>query len=111
MTGDFDQVTSVWPVLAIGAFVGIPAFFSWLNSKKANEHSKRGADEIIHQSTNNSGSTMKDSLDRIEGTLGHVVNTQTDQGGILEDLATRVVSLERAAEKRQPKRMWWGHPA
>ena len=46
--------------LAIGALitVGVPAVFTWLNSRKA-----------VQQTRPNGGSTMRDSLDRIERKL------------------------------------------
>lgn len=35
---NLDQVTSVWPVLAIAVFVGVPAFFGWLSARAANKN-------------------------------------------------------------------------
>lgn len=51
---NLNEVTSIWPVLGITVFVGIPAFFGWLSARSA----KAGIE----------GPTA-DSLARIEATL------------------------------------------
>lgn len=107
MSGDFTQVTSVWPVLALTAFFGIPAFFSWLNSREAKSHAKAAYDETIHQANPNSGKSLKDSLNRIEATLATQGTTQEQQGEALSDVVTRLSTLETAAEKRGRRSIWW----
>lgn len=65
--GNVHEVTSIWPVLAISAFVGLPAFFGWLSARAA----KKGIE----------GPTA-DALVRIEAELA-------DQGARLAALEER----------------------
>lgn len=99
MTGDIARIQSVWPVLALAVFLGVPAFFGWLNSKAARVHAKAAYDETIHQANPNSGKSLKDSLNRIEA-------KQEQHDEVLADVVTRLSTVEKAAEKRS-RRMWW----
>lgn len=100
MTGDITEIGSIWPVLAIAVVVGTPALFGWLNSRDAKQAAQEARDTMNHESQPNSGGSMKDSLNRIEA-------TQKDQGSVLTDVVDRLTVVERAAEKRGTRRMWW----
>ena len=100
MTGDITEIGSIWPVLAIAVVVGTPALFSWLNSREAKHAAQEARDTMNHETQPNSGGSMKDSLNRIEA-------TQKDQGAVRADVVERVTIVERAAEKRGSRRMWW----
>lgn len=79
-----------WPqaVVALGVIVAlsiVPAVLGWLNTRQARATSQRVEDTLT---TNNGGSHVKDSLDRIETGLSL--------------LGTRVTRLEN-----EQRRRWW----
>jgi hypothetical protein len=68
-------------------------YLAW-NQRQSKKHAKRAADAIEHEARPNSGSSMKDSLNRIEATLLGVV----DRVETLESTVERRGTLE----KREP---------
>lgn len=87
-TIDIGSIDNVWQAIVVIALIAavlvVPQGMAWMQAKR----SAVAVNEVKKTlTTNNGGSHVKDSLDRIEKHL--------------ETLDTRVGSLERAAEKRQ----------
>lgn len=63
----------------------------WMNSKAT----KAIVDKVQHALTEtNSGSTVKDALNRVEGALAEIKGTQVQQGASLTTLTDRVSALD-----------------
>ena len=63
----------------------------WMNSKAT----KATVDKVQHALTEtNSGSTVKDALNRVEGALAEIKGTQVQQGTSLTTLTDRVSALD-----------------
>lgn len=92
---DLTAVVNPWQALVVLALIFAlviwPSIAAWVQAKRS-----ASAVHDVKQTltTNNGGSHIKDALDRIE-------RSQADQGAVLDDLATRVTTLETAAQKRK----------
>lgn len=80
-----NDVTGVDNPYALLAVLAVLLYLAW-KQRKTEKHSKRAADAIEHESKPNSGSSMKDSLNRIEARQ--------------EQQDARLAVLEQAVEKR-----------
>lgn len=117
MTPPTEGIDNPWAFAAFAVFafvVALPSFLSWLVAKK----NDKKTDRVIKVSTqtnetlttNNSGSHVKDQLDRVEKTttrvleeLGSVKNDQQEGFRRLDNLEYVVARLSAS----EPKRKWW----
>jgi hypothetical protein len=94
---DVSAVVNPWQaavlIVLIIVVLGLPQVGTWRNSRQAKTHAREARDAIRHEAQPNSGSSMKDALNRIEG-------RQVEQGQTLDAVVQRVAVLEQAAEKR-----------
>lgn len=79
-----------WPQALVGALIvivvmGLPQLFTYLNGKA-----------IKKQVTNNSGSSMKDAVDRIETNVAGIEKNQSEHRSLLDDHLK--ISQERDAK-------------
>lgn len=100
---DVTTVVNPWQaavlIVLIVVVLGGPQLAAWHNSRQAKTHAREARDAIRHEAQPNSGSSMKDSLNRIE-------QRQVEQGEALSDVVQRVAVLEQAAEKRGGRLSW-----
>jgi hypothetical protein len=85
--------TTVNNPYALAAVFVVLVYLAW-NQRESKKPSKRAADTIEHETKPNSGSSMKDSLNRIEATLRGVVERVED----LESVVERRGTLEKREE-------------
>lgn len=105
--------TSGWPqaivqvvmVLAILVWPGYMATMANRRAKSAETHAKTAAETITHEANPNSGSSMKDDLNRIQASLAETNRMLAEQGTQLATLGTiavenrtRINSLERQGQ-------------
>jgi len=76
MTLDPTAIDDPWSAIAFVALVGYLVIVTW----RSGRHSKRTARTLDHEMRPNSGSSMRDAVDRIEAKL--------------DDVAARVAVLE-----------------
>jgi hypothetical protein len=93
----YAAAVAVVIVLAIAVWPGVMA---WLNSR-ATKHTVRATKtQLDHEMNPNSGGSLKDALNRIEGRQQDQGQVLLDHGLLLTEQAARLLLLERTADRR-----------
>ncbi|HUX71498.1 MAG TPA: hypothetical protein VMV41_13360 [Cellulomonadaceae bacterium] len=102
MTGNVADIDNIWALLALLVVLGVPASFTWLNSRTTRR-------TLDHETKANSGSTLKDALNRLEAGQAaqriildqHTVSLAS-QDEVLETIGSRVATLETHEKANHP---------
>lgn len=95
MTGNVTDIDNVWAVLALLIVLGVPSLFTYLNSRSTRRTTTETHDTLKREVTTNSGSTLKDALNRIEA-------VQKQHGKSLAAIGARVGKLEEHELTKHP---------
>ena len=94
MTGNVTDIDNVWALLALLVVLGVPSLFTYLNTRSTRRTTTETHDTLKREVTTNSGTTLKDALNRIEGVLAEHTETLASQDQTLETIGARVETLE-----------------
>lgn len=90
-------------VVLVAVFLITAGIPTWITLAKANTTGKK-VDAVHHQTQNNSGSTMKDGVDRIEEKLDeHIAHSEKRYADTLAEFEKR----EAALREEIARRPWW----
>jgi hypothetical protein len=107
---DLEVIVS-WPqavvaVVVVLALLVWPGVSSWMTARQARDSARAAHAAIEHEARPNSGSSMKDSLNRLEAGQREQGQTLTAVADAVADQGRRLDVLERAADKRGGRLTW-----